>query len=80
MNRLVVWLWIALATAANAQEKVGADYSGSYLCKTTASGGLVRGNDGVWQATTFNVVDDAYVISCLVDDRRTGARRFGELG
>lgn len=70
MNRLYIAVWLCLATTASAQEQVGKDFSGSYLCKTTASGGVAPANGDTWRATTFNVTDDAYVIK-VTDTHKT---------
>lgn len=70
MNRFVISAWLCLATSASAQENVGPDYSGSYLCKTKASSGIAPGKDEIWRATTLDVTDDAYVVK-LIDTKKT---------
>ncbi|TCN32468.1 hypothetical protein [Sinorhizobium americanum] len=75
MHRLVFSAWLCLAAAATAQEQVGADYSGSYLCKTIASGGVAPGNGDAWRAATFNVTDEAYVIK-VTDTHKTLALSY----
>ncbi|MDX0193223.1 hypothetical protein GOC06_06935 [Sinorhizobium meliloti] len=78
MNRLVISAWLCLATSASAQENVGPDYSGSYLCKTMASGGVAPGKDNVWRSTTFNVTNDAYVVK-ITDTMKRQEEVFTDL-
>jgi hypothetical protein len=71
-TRIVVAAWLATATVAIAQNPVvGADYSGSYLCKTLAAGGVAPlGGGDVWQATTFDVSDDTYLVKVADTGKR----------
>ncbi|MGZ2442806.1 hypothetical protein [Sinorhizobium medicae] len=70
MKRLVIPVGLCLATAASAEQRDAPDFSGSYLCKSMASGGVAPGKDNVWRAVTFNVADHAYVVK-VTDTRKT---------
>lgn len=49
-------------SVALGQETVSPDFTGSYLCKTTAMGGVGRTADGKWEGTGFSYGDQAFVI------------------
>ncbi len=68
-QKALIALSLCFATAAHAQEQVGPDLSGSYLCKSIAAGG-VSPEGGTWKSTTFNVSDDIRVVK-VTDSGKT---------
>lgn len=70
MKRLVIPVWLCLATAASAEQREAPDFSGSYLCKTTASSGIGIGTGEEWRATIFDPTDESYVVK-VTDTNKT---------
>lgn len=74
MNRLILPLLLASTIAAHAQQP---DWSGSYYCKVTASGGVkLNKSADRWEGIVFNVQDEAQ----LVVVKATGQQRESMLG
>ena len=68
VKSFVISISLCLAASANAQESP--DFSGSYLCKTTASGGVAQGIGDIWGAEKFNATDENYVFK-VSDTKKT---------
>ena len=67
MFRIIVPLFLVSTISAHAEEQT--DWSGSYYCKITASGGLkLNRTNNEWESTRFDVQDEAI----LVTARATG--------
>ncbi len=76
---LILAALIGLATAAvgQDQDEVPPDYSGTYYCKSFASGGLRFDKQSQqWLSTTFDVANDAHTIK-LVATGKTGEGAVG---
>lgn len=91
MKRLILPLLMASSIAAHAEEQP--DWSGSYYCKVTASGGVkLEPETGRWESVRFSVADDAILITAkasgIIDDKLMGpvstyqitVKDFGEEG
>lgn len=75
MKRLVIPVWLCLATTASAEQKDAPDLSGSYLCKATASSGIGIGNGKEWRATIFDPTDESYIVK-LTDTEKMVKNSF----
>lgn len=58
----VLAVFVSTVSAAAAQTPSVPDFSGTYLCKTEAMGGIAPTQDGGWIGKSFNHGDQSYLI------------------
>lgn len=71
---------MASASATAAQTKLQ-DYSGSYLCKLTASAGLRLNKElQTWNGVIFDVRDDSLLMKITNTDKKGSSQIYSEFG